>query len=113
MNLFRNKPSHAFELKKLDRNTQKLYTQCMRRFYLEKLPELNEISKLPKIRKHFGASIESLGVEHGLEACFELFQEGALELIANSADNFIVVLHLPGGDAEMIYRVENGKTHQS
>lgn len=112
MNFFKKKPSHAFELKKLDSKTQKMYTESIRRFYLENLPVLNEISKLPKLRKHFGATIEDLGIEHGLEACYELFEEGALELIANSKDNFIVLLHLPGGDAEMIYRVENGKTHK-
>ena len=102
------KPKHAFKLEELSTQDKKLYTDCIRKFFLTKLPELNAISRIPKIKKHFGTDIQSLGIEHGLESCFKLFEEGALELIAHDVHNFVVLLHTPH-EAELIFRIENGK----
>lgn len=105
---FKKKPAHSFKFEDLSAEDKQLHTACIRKFYLTKLPIINEISKLPALKEHFGSDIQSLGIERGLEACFELFEEGAFELIAQSEKNFVVLIHLPH-EVQMIFRVEEGK----
>ena len=85
--------------------------KCINKFFYDKLPEMQAISKVKKLQNIFPTDINSLGVEGALEACIGLFEDGRLNLVADNIKNFLVYI-LEGKKLMVIYEIDKGKRLQ-
>ena len=83
--------------------------QCIRKFFLNKLPELRELGEKPKLREVIGGDINSLGVEGALEACIGLFEDGRLRIIMKDLDNFVIFTMIGEREDEPMLIYEEGE----
>lgn len=80
---------------------RKLYTKCITKFFMERLPYLTKLSDNEVFVKLFG-DIRKLGVEGALEACIDLFKDGSLQMQAKSSKDFLVYIYDEGSEELLI-----------
>lgn len=69
------------EMKRISKELEK---KCIKKFFFEKYKDIAQVG---------GKKLKTLGLEAALEACFELFEDGSLKLVADNKNEFIVLLY--------------------
>ena len=70
-------------------NGTALEKKCLRSWFMEVLPKLQEISSNQMFKDLFG-DVASLGVEGALEACFGLYDDGLIVVLAESTTEYSI-----------------------
>ena len=71
---------------------EEIERKCLRNWFMQVLPQLQEISSNPMFKTLFG-DVNSLGVEGALEACLSLYDDGILQVKADSFEDYMIYIY--------------------